>query len=166
MATDLTPFLPITADPPALSFQGMFGRTLTAEESMLALLLVQAAALWIRNAIEEAGKDPLALTDPMAQLVTYMVVRDALAVPMNLSGYTSYQRASDDRSEGGTLAEAGNMLDFTEHHRKMLGLTGVAEPQFQCEGYPLPLQGIRYQPAPGGVEVLGEVAIGENWGGV
>jgi hypothetical protein len=141
----------------------MFGRPLVPEELALAKLLVQVAAGWIREAIDEAGKDALSADDPRAQLVTYMMVREALAVPMELVGHTSYQEASDDRSHGGTFAAAADLMEFTEGHRRMLGLSATAQPEACFDGYPEPLQGITYRPTPGGVTVLGQVAIGESW---
>lgn len=156
MATDVTPFLSVT------DFGGMFPRKpMTDQEVLLATLLLEAAARWIRDAISEAGKDPLDIADPMAKLVSYEVVRDALAVPGDLAGHLSYQRMSDDRSEGGTLAEAGNLLDFTPHHRRMLGLTESALPQSNFDGYPEPFPQQWYQNTPAGPVVVGTVVIGE-----
>lgn len=156
MATDITPFLSVT------DFSGMFPRQpMTDQETLLAGLLLEAAARWIRDAIAEAGKDPLAIDDPMARLVSFEVVRDALAVPGDLAGHISYQRMSDNRSEGGTLAEAGALLDFTPHHRRMLGLTESALPQSNFDGYPEPFPTQWYQNTPAGPVVVGTVVIGE-----
>jgi hypothetical protein len=126
--------------------------------------------VWIRNAIAAAGMDPLLITDPMAKLVSFMVVRDALAVPGDLAGHLSYQRATDDRSEGGTLAAGGDLLDFTEHHRRMLGLSAAALPTSggMCSGFPdarEPWWGGRYQNTPAGPVTIGTVVLGEGEGG-
>lgn len=156
MATDVSPFLSVT------DFSGMFPRQpMTDQETLLAELLLEAAARWIRDAIEEAGLDPLAVDDPMARLVSYEVVRDALAVPGDLAGHLSYQRMTDDRSEGGTLVAAGNLLEFTPNHRRMLGLTASALPQSYFDGYPEPFPQQWYQNTPAGPVVVGTVVIGE-----
>lgn len=159
MAGDITPFLTVS------DFSALFPRTLTDQESALAVFLLEAASVWIRNAIAAAGRPPLDVTDPMAKLVSFEVTRDALAVPADLLGHVSYQHATDDRSEGGTLATAGGLLDFTEKHRRMLGLSATALPQSggfdsgfggeDCRGY-------RYQNTPGGPVVVGTVVIGEE----
>src|SRR5262245_31152627 len=125
MAGEIQTFLTIS------EFSLMFPRKpLTDEETTLAAFLLQAAAVWIRNAIADAGKPALADDDPMAKLVTFEVVRDALALPGDLLGHISYQRMTDDRSEGGTLAQAAGLLDFTEKHRRMLGLSATASPEY------------------------------------
>lgn len=161
MAGDVTPFLSVS------DFQGMFPRLLTDGEVSLASLLLEAAAGWIRTAISGAGKDPLALDDPMAKLVSYEVVRDALAVPGDLAGHLSYMRATDDRSESGTLVAAGGLLDFTDHHRRMLGLTASVLPQYGGfdSGFGEDMiPAVRYVNSPAGVQVIGEVVIGEGFG--
>jgi hypothetical protein len=160
MAGDVTPFLSIS------DFQGMFPRLLTDSETALADLLLEAAAMWIRTAITDAGRDPLAVDDPMAKLVSYEVVRDALAVPGDLAGHLSYMRQSDDRAESGTLAAAGGLLEFTEHHRKMLGLTGSILPQyggFDSGFGELAAPSLGYANTPAGPVVVGEVVVGETW---
>lgn len=128
--SDITPFLDLT------TFTGMF-RPLSTAEQNLANLLLTAAAVWIRDPSRRPDIDA---DDPMAKLVTFQVVRDALAVPAELVGHLAYERASDDRSEGGTLAAAGDLLDFTEWHRELLGLSGAAAPApggFDS-GFPMP----------------------------
>lgn len=127
---DVTPFLDLP------TFTGMF-RPLSTQEQSLATLLLNAAAVWIRDPSRSPGLDS---SDPMAQLVTYQVVRDALAVPMALVGHLAYERGSDNRTEGGTLAAAADLLNFTEHHRELLGLSGAAAPTpggFNS-GFPMP----------------------------
>lgn len=159
MAGDVTPFLSVG------DFSVMFPRTLTDGEVTLANLLLEAAAMWIRQAISDAGKDPLAIDDPMAKLVSYEVVRDALAVPGDLAGHLTYSRATDDRSEAGTLIQAGGLLDFTDHHRRMLGLTASVLPQwggFDSGFGELTAPGLRYTNSPAGPVVVGEVVIGEG----
>jgi hypothetical protein len=158
MATDVTPFLNVA------DFSGMFPRQpMSDQETNLAGLLLQAAARWIRDAIAAAGRTPLDPADPMARLVSYEVVRDALAVPGDLAGHLSYQRMTDNRSEGGTLVAAGNLLEFTPNHRKMLGLTASALPQGSFDGYPDPIPAWHYQNTPAGPVTVGTVVIGEAW---
>jgi hypothetical protein len=158
MAGEITPFLTVN------DFSAMFPRQLTDQESALAVFLLEAAALWIRNAIAAAGRTPLDATDPMAKLVSFEVTRDALAVPADLLGHISYQHATDNRSEGGTLAAAGGLLDFTEKHRRMLGLSATALPQYGGfeHGFGDTRRGYHYQNTPAGPVVVGAVVIGDE----
>lgn len=140
--SDITPFLDVP------TFAGMF-RPLSAAETSLATLLLNAAAVWIRDPSRRPGLDS---SDPMAQLVTFDVVRQALAVPAQFAGYKSYEQMSDDRSEGGTFAGAADMLQFTEWHRELLGLSGAAAPvaDGMCSGFPMPTA-IEYDGGPAGM---------------
>ena len=140
--SNVTPFLDVP------TFAGMF-RPLTAAETNLATLLLNAASLWIRDPARCPGLDS---NDPMAQLVTFDVVRQALAVPAQFAGYTSYEQMSDDRSEGGTFAALADLLAFTEWHRELLGLSGAAAPvaNGMCSGFPMP-NAIQYGGGPAGV---------------
>lgn len=144
-------------------------RQLSDGEVTLAQLLLQAAATFIRDACDEGGLPEPPPDDPMAKLVSFEVVRDALQVPADLAQFTSYQRATDDRSEGGTLAVAGDLLDITENHRRMLGLSLAAAPQSGgfCSGFGQAGfgedSGYRYANSPAGPVLIGQVAIGEGW---
>lgn len=155
MAGVVSPFLALS------DFQGMFPRTLKASETALAELLLDSAAATIRKAIEDAGKDPLAADDPNAKLVSFLLVSEALAVPADLSGHSQYLRQSDDRISSGTLLAGGPLLDFTDHHRRLLGLTGTVLPEYYFDGYPEPTPGVRYVNSPAGPQFVGEVVIGE-----
>lgn len=128
--SDVTPFLDLP------TFTGMF-RPLSTQEQNLATMLLNAAALWIRDPSRRPDLDS---SDPMAQLVTFDVVRQALAIPADLVGHVAYERASDDRSEGGTLAAVADLLNFTEWHRELLGLSGAAAPVTDGfdSGFPMP----------------------------
>lgn len=128
--SDVTPFLDLP------TFTGMF-RPLSEAEQNLATLLLTAASAWIRDPSRLPDLDS---DDPMAKLVVFQVVREALAVPAELVGHIAYERASDDRSEGGTLAAVGDLLQFTEWHRELLGLSGAAEPIATGfdSGFPMP----------------------------
>lgn len=123
MADVVTPFL----DRP--TFEGMF-RPLTSAEGTLADLLLRAAAVWINARIAEAGRVPLAADDPMAILVSFQVVRDALPAVPEMAGRIQYTIVTDDRTESGTLAAAGELLDFTDQMRLLLGLPGTAGPEY------------------------------------
>jgi hypothetical protein len=128
--SDITPFLDVS------TFEGMF-RPLSDTETNLATLLLNAASVWIRDPSRRPGLDS---TDPMGQLVTFQVVREALAVPAELYGHLEYETSSDDRIESGTLAAAVDILNFTEWHRELLGLSGAAGPAAggMHSGFPMP----------------------------
>jgi hypothetical protein len=120
---DVTPFLSPS------EFAGMFPRTLTAAETALVGKLLTAAAMWIRERDAAAGKTERAADDPMALLVTYEVVRDAIALPGGLAGHVQYSRQTDDRIDSGTLrADVGGLLDFNERHYMLLGLSASVGP--------------------------------------
>lgn len=155
MAGDVTPFLSVS------DFQGLFPRALKTSETLLAGLLLDSAAAMIRKAIEDAGKDPLAADDANAKLVSFMLVAEALAVPADLSGHSQYLRQTDDRISSGTLLAGGPLLDFTDHHRRLLGLSGTVLPEYFFDGYPEPDPGLRYVNSPAGPQLVGEVVIGE-----
>lgn len=123
MADVVTPFLSRS------TFEGMF-RPLSAAEGTLADLLLKAAAVWINARIAEAGREPLAVDDPMAVLVSFQVVRDAMPPVPEMAGRTQYTIVTDDRTESGTIAAAGALLDFTEGMRLLLGLPATAGPAY------------------------------------
>lgn len=116
---DVTPFLS-TAE-----FTAMF-RTLSTEETALVDLLLTAAAIQIRRAFTEAGQTAPAVDDPMARLVTFEMVKDALPAVQGWAGHTQYEWETDNRRESGTLAEVSGFLDFTDAHREQLGLLSSA----------------------------------------
>lgn len=128
--SNVTPFLDVT------TFESMF-RPLNTQERALAGLLLQAAAVYIRDPSRSPGLDS---DDPMAQLVTFQVVREAMAVPAALYGHLQYETGSDDRIESGTLAAAVDILYFTDWHRELLGLSGSAGPAGggMNSGFPMP----------------------------
>lgn len=141
-------------------------RQLSDGEVVLAKMLLQAASKIIRDACEEGGLPLPPLNDPMAQLVSFQMVREALAVPAELAHFTNYQRSTDDRLEGGTLAAAGGLLDFTDNHRRMLGLSLAAAPQsggFDSGFGELTGSSYRYANSPAGPVLVGEVVIGDRW---
>jgi hypothetical protein len=128
--SNVTPFLDVT------TFQSIF-RPLSAQEQALANLLLTAAAAYIRNPTRCPNLDS---SDPMGQLVSFQVVREAMAVPADLYGHLQYETGSDDRIESGTLAAAVDILYFTDWHRELLGISGAAGPA-ACgmhSGFPMP----------------------------
>jgi hypothetical protein len=128
--SDVTPFLDVP------TFEGLF-RPLSTEEQALANLLLTAAAAYIRAPSRCPTLDS---TDPMGQLVTFQVVREAMAVPADLYGHLQYETGSDDRIESGTLAAAVDILYFTDWHRELLGISGSAAAVSggMHSGFPMP----------------------------
>jgi hypothetical protein len=114
--SNVTPFLDVP------TFQSMF-RPLSTQEQALANLLLTAATAYIRDPSRCPGLDS---SDPMGQLVTFQVVREAMAVPAQLYGHLEYRTGSDDRIEQGVLAAAVDILYFTDWHRELLGISGAA----------------------------------------
>lgn len=115
---ETTPFL--TTD----QFQAMFARTLSVRERALADLLVQAAANWIRQRLPDL---PVYHTE--ARLVTYDVVAAVLRKPGEYAGFSQVTRTTDDRTLGYTLDAAGDLLEFTDRHLQLLGLSVTAQPR-------------------------------------
>ncbi|SIF19085.1 hypothetical protein [Mycobacteroides abscessus] len=123
---EVTPFLTVT------EFEGMF-RPLSATEQALAEILVRAAAAWIRD---PSRLPDLPASDERGKLVTYDVVK-AMFGPEGVtdSRVTELTRTTDDRTLTVKLAQAAEMLDFTERHLQMLGLSLTAAPQAIFTGY-------------------------------
>lgn len=120
---DVTPFVPIA------EFEAQF-RDLSAHERTLAERMLQAAAVWIRD---PARRPDIAQDDPMAYLVSFEVVRDAMPAISgiggeSLAGHINYSRGTDARMESGTLAQVAGLLDFTDRHLELLGLSTTALP--------------------------------------
>lgn len=116
---ETTPFLTVE------QFQAMFARALSAQEMTLAALLCQAAANWIRHPSRLPGLPP---SNTEAKLVTFDVVSAALARPAEYVGFSSVTRTTDDRTTGYTLESAAQLLEFTDRHRDLLGLSTAAAP--------------------------------------
>lgn len=122
---EVTPYLT------AGTFAAMF-RPLSTQEQALATLLLNAAALIIRREFDKAGKTaPTPGTDDdMAKLVSFELARDAMPAVEEMAGRTQYTIQTDDRIESGTIAAAADLIDFTDHHRLLLGLPVGARPTF------------------------------------
>lgn len=122
---EVTPYLTAT------DFQAMF-RPLVTEETALATLTLKAAAIIIRRAFTDAGQTPptVGTDDEMARLVSYQLAREALPAVSEMVGRTQYTIQTDDRIESGTLAAAADLIDFTDHHRRLLGLPLGAQPAY------------------------------------
>lgn len=123
---EVTPFLTVT------EFEGMF-RPLSVTEQALAEILVRAAAAWIRD---PSRLPDLPASDERGKLVTYDVVK-AMFGPEGVtdSRVTELTRTTDDRTLTVKLAQAAEMLDFTERHLQMLGLSLTAAPHATFTGY-------------------------------
>lgn len=121
---ETTPFLD------AAGFQAMFARTLSAQENALSALLCQAAANWIRH---PSRLPNLPLTSVEAKLVTFDVVREAMARPSEYTGFSQITRTTDDRTTGYTLEAVAELLHFTDRHRDMLGLSLSSAPQITVD---------------------------------
>lgn len=121
---ETTPFLSVD------DFTGMFPRSLLAPERVLAGLLVQAAANWIRN---PSRLPDLPLGSVEAKLVTYDVVAAVFRRPGEYAGFSQVTRTTDDRTMGYTLEAAAELLNFTDKHREMLGLSVAAQPRIEVD---------------------------------
>lgn len=122
---EVTPYLT------AGTFAGMF-RPLGTEETALATMLLKAAAIVIRRAFTDAGMTPptVGTDDDMAILVSFELARDAMPPVEEMAGRTQYTIQTDDRIESGSIAAASDLVDFTEHHRLLLGLPRGAQPTY------------------------------------
>ncbi|MCG5431234.1 hypothetical protein LV457_02880 [Mycobacterium sp. MYCO198283] len=109
-------------------------RVLTAGETALVGLLVQAAADWIRDPSRRPG---LARTDPLgatqAKLITYEVVSAALGAagvdPQLGPRVRQVMSNTDGRQLSVTYADAARLLEFDDRHLAALGLSTSAAPQ-------------------------------------
>jgi len=97
-------------------------RPLSTSETQVATLLLQAAAVWI---VER--KPTISQDDPMAKVVCLDVVREALTVG-KYAGMKQFSRTVGQRMESGTIADVTGLLDFTAHHRELLGIGGAPAP--------------------------------------
>ena len=117
-------------------FEAMIApRVLTAGERLLVGLLVQATADWIRDPSRLPG---LPTTDPLAErakLVTYDVVRSALSAEGADPLVRQIMAQSDGRTTQVTYAGASALLDFTDRHLEMLGLSTTAAPQARFDSF-------------------------------
>lgn len=114
---ETTPFLDTDG------FQAMFARPLSVVERALAAMLCQAAANRIRSWLPG-----LPLSSVEAKLVTFDVVKTALARPAEYQGFSQVTRTTDDRTLGYTFDSAAELLEFTDRHRELLGLSLSAAP--------------------------------------
>ena len=128
---ETTPFLTVA------QFAEMIApRTLTAGESALVGLLVQAAADWIRDPSRKPG---LVLNDPLAtqaKLITYDVAVEALG-PIGVDRKTrSVTRSTDDRTTTISYADAIAMCDLNQQrYLQWLGLALTAEPRATFDSF-------------------------------
>lgn len=122
---EVTPYLQTT------DFVSMF-RPLSTQETALATLLLRAAALVIRREFDKAGMTPpsVGTDDDMARLVSFELARDAMPAVEEMAGRTQYTIQTDDRIESGTIAAAADLVEFTDHHRLLLGLPVGARPTY------------------------------------
>ncbi|NKR61705.1 hypothetical protein GS474_23895 [Rhodococcus hoagii] len=91
--------------------------------------MIAAAGKWIQDRRIESGKPELPATDPTAQLVVVQVVRTAFDMAKH-AGLSSFSKATGGVSRSGTIANPGELLVFTEFHRKLLGISLSAKPSY------------------------------------
>jgi hypothetical protein len=97
-------------------------RALSDAETAYADLLLDAAALWIRNRLPG-----ILDSDPAARIVSIEVVRAALQ-KNKLEGLNTYTRTVGGRTESWTGArtatseELARTLEFSEYHQQLLGI--------------------------------------------
>jgi hypothetical protein len=112
-------------------------RQLTAGETALVKLLVQATADWIRDPARLPG---LSRTDPLAtqaKLLTYDVVSAVISAAGVDPRVRQVMTQTDGRTTSITYADAAKLLEFDDRHLIMLGLSTTAEPvarfdPFEC----------------------------------
>ena len=110
-------------------------RALTAGETKLVELLVQATADWIRDPERRPG---LATNDALAtqaKLITYDVVNAALGAAGVDPRVRQMMATTDNRTTSITYAEAAKLLEFDDRHLMMLGLSTTALPQAQFDSF-------------------------------
>lgn len=97
-------------------------RPLSEQEAVWATQLLDAAGRWITR-----KRPDIAPGDPDAKLVSIDVVRTALNTAEH-AGRVSYSWTVGATSGSGTLANPGALLDFTDFHRELLGITTSKSP--------------------------------------
>ncbi|WP_063039719.1 hypothetical protein [Nocardia pseudovaccinii] len=104
-------------------------RTLTTPQTAYCNLLLDAAALWIRN-----RKPNIADDDPAAKSVSIQVVRDALQRDL-FGGTSAGTHTVGNRSDSWTLSrtatleELARSLVFVDYHYELLGLAPAHGPR-------------------------------------
>lgn len=96
-------------------------RPLSVPEHASAGKLLTAAGKRIRDEYREAFGTAIAETDPNAETVSIDLVKTAMMTAA-YQGHTSYSRGEGARTKGGTLANPGGALTFTDWHREQLGI--------------------------------------------
>ncbi|MGW0052047.1 hypothetical protein [Nocardia nova] len=105
-------------------------RTLTDAQTAYGNLLLQAAALWIRNRLPDIAPDSVA-----AKIVSIEVVRAALQRDQ-LDGVPSGKKTRGSRSDEwtnvrtATLEELARTLVFSEYHYQLLGIRQPSGPRY------------------------------------
>lgn len=97
-------------------------RPLTGREEAWADLLLQAAAVWIKEQRPGIADDSLP-----AKVVSLDVVRTALETG-KYTGHVSYSRTVGATAKSGTLAAAAGSLTWTDWHKEQLGISVRATP--------------------------------------
>jgi hypothetical protein len=104
-----------------------FHRPLTTTEEPFVLLLLKAAARWIR-----LRKPDIPADDSAAKLVSITVVKDA----MDTGRYRrmiQYSRTIGERMESGTVASPGDVLYFAPGMYELLGISQTAQPKYRFD---------------------------------
>lgn len=100
-------------------------RALSEQDRINVRLLLDAAAMWIRNRVPDIADD-----HPGARFVSIDVVRSAMEAGAN-RGMSSFSKTIGPWSKSGTLINPSGALTFTVMHRELLGIAGgVGEPLF------------------------------------
>jgi hypothetical protein len=105
------------------------GAALTSAQQGQITLLLQVASNWIYN--NGPFGPNLPATDPTAQLVTYEVVANCLRFA-RFAPLKEFNNTTAHRAESGTLDDPTTVLDFTDRHKLLLGITLRALPMSSC----------------------------------
>lgn len=105
------------------SFQTLWdGAPLNSAQQQIAVLLLQVAANWIREA-----KPGIADDDPAAKLVTFEVTANALRYG-KYAPLKNWSRTTMHKMDSGTLDDPASALDFTDRHKQFLGIAIRSQP--------------------------------------
>ncbi|NKS97493.1 hypothetical protein GTA09_20230 [Rhodococcus hoagii] len=99
-------------------------RPLSSDERVNVEAMIAAAGLWIRE-----KRPDIADGDQAANFVVVQVVRTAMDTE-KFRGLVSFTKATGGVSRGGTLANPGELIVFSDFHRELLGISKSVMPQW------------------------------------
>lgn len=103
------------------------GRPLNSTQTADAQLMLEAAADWIRERRPDIDEQ-----DAKAKLVSIHVVRTAL-MTSQYAGLSTFSKTVGGITRSGTLSNPGELLDFTDFHKELLGISFRAGPRWHFE---------------------------------